>query len=74
MSTPVVRIPIVCPECGHECLMNMPVATAAAGLMNGRLELLGGCHHPAWKATDIECEQIRAYLSVLLLVEAQEGL
>lgn len=63
MQMPKIRFPVICPQCGVESLMNLPVAEAASGLMRGSLKLKGQCLHAAWNATETEREQIREYLA-----------
>jgi hypothetical protein len=63
VTTPVLRIPTICPKCGVEGLVSLPVDRVAAGLMRGKLKLRGACRHRSWEASEIEREQIRQYLS-----------
>jgi hypothetical protein len=45
----------------------MPVATVAAGLLSGVLELRSGCHRAVWQASEIEREQMHEYLAAVLI-------
>jgi hypothetical protein len=67
VTTPVLKIPTVCPKCGVEGLVSLPVDRVAAGLMRGKLELRGACRHPSWEASEVEREQIRQYMSTPVL-------
>lgn len=52
MTTPVLRIPTVCPKCGAEGLVSLPVDRVGAGLMRGRLNSAGRVSTPrGWRAT-----------------------
>ena len=67
MTTPIVRFPVVCPECGSESLASISIATVAAGLISGELQLNGDCPHGAWQATALERDQIHEYLAAPIL-------
>lgn len=63
MKEPVVRFPVVCPQCGAESLARLPIAEVAAALINGKqLDLFTACHQRRWPASQVELQQIREYL------------
>jgi hypothetical protein len=72
MSLPNVTFPVVCPVCRLESLIELPISIVTEGLKDGSLKLVGHCQHPAWRATTLEREQIREYLTVPIL-EQQLG-
>jgi len=64
MTQPMIRVPVVCPQCGDECLAELPVADLAGSLLaDDTVELHSSCHQISWTATASEREQIREYLA-----------
>ena len=67
MNEPTVRFPVVCPECGREKLTEFPLNELAYALHGGSdISLVATCHDVIWTATELELEQIQAYLLVLM--------
>lgn len=65
MQKTLVRVPVVCPECGQEWLTEFSAAGLAEALDTGAsIRLYARCHDRAWSATETEREQLRAYLEV----------
>jgi hypothetical protein len=65
MVQALVRVPVVCPECGREWLTEFPATPLAAALDSGTsIALYARCHDRAWQASNTEREQLRAYLEV----------
>ena len=66
MAVPLIRVPVVCPECARESLTELPIATLAEALDTGvSIRLYARCHDRVWQATETEREQLRAYLGVM---------
>jgi hypothetical protein len=64
LADPVIRLPVVCPQCGDERLAEFSVAVLAESLMaKNTVELHSSCHHVTWTASASEREQIRQYLA-----------
>ncbi len=64
MEVPV-RVPVVCPECEREWLTEFAASTLTEALDTGAsIRLYARCHDRVWRASDIEREQLRAYLEV----------
>jgi hypothetical protein len=52
MTQPTIRIPVVCPQCGDECLAELPIADLAGSLLaDDMVELHSSCHQISWTAT-----------------------
>jgi hypothetical protein len=66
MKPALVRFPVVCPECGVECLTAFAIAELAASLINEDAVMLQSpCHQCTWPANANERDQIRQYLGAL---------
>ena len=62
MEDTLLRIPVVCPECAKELLMDFPTASIAEALgTGGPICLYAHCHDKAWQASRLEREQLQAY-------------
>ncbi len=73
MADPWLRFPIVCPQCGKEELLNLPVAILAAALLKGAaIEFHVNCHDLRWSADRIEVEQLREYLASVAGINLQQ--
>jgi len=60
----MIRLPVVCPQCGEERLADFSVAVLADSLMGkNTVELHSSCHRVTWTASASEREQIRQYLA-----------
>ena len=60
MEYTLLRIPVVCPECGAELLAELPAASIAQALGSGSsIRLYARCHDKAWHAGGLEREQVR---------------
>ena len=65
MEKTLVRVPVVCPECGQEWLMEFSAAALVETLDTGApIRLYARCHDRVWVATETEREQLRAYVEV----------
>jgi len=63
MEDTLLRLPVVCPECGKESLAEFPSASIAEALATGgSIRLYAECHDKAWQATLLEREQMLEYL------------
>jgi hypothetical protein len=63
-----LRIPIVCPECATELVVELPTAPLAEALATGgSIDLYANCHGKAWQASFLEREQLREYLEAVKL-------
>jgi hypothetical protein len=63
MEGGLLRIPVVCPECGNEPLIELPAPFLAEALVVGdSIRLHASCHGKVWSASGIEREQLRSYL------------
>jgi hypothetical protein len=70
MKEPMIRFPVVCPDCGEECLAEFSIAVLADSLIrNDKIRLRAVCHDTGWIASPSEIAQVRAYMSV----QRQEG-
>jgi hypothetical protein len=66
MEDSLLRIPVVCPECGKELLTEFPAAAAAEALIRGdTIRLHASCHGRVWQASNLEREQLREYLEAV---------
>jgi hypothetical protein len=66
MEETVVRVPAVCPECGHEWLREFSAGRLAEALgTGGSILLYAHCHERIWAAGETEREQLREYLEVM---------
>jgi hypothetical protein len=73
MREPLIRLPVVCPQCGAELLTEFPVALLAESLIEkDGVRLHASCHQVSWTANETEREQIREYLAALP-IEADRG-
>jgi hypothetical protein len=58
----ILKIPVICPQCGGESLLGLPWGETAADLVSGRhIELQSSCHARSWIASPTEVEQMRQY-------------
>lgn len=58
-----IRFPITCPRCGKESLVKFRAVIVTIALIEWRsMRLYARCHEVFWNASDLELEQIRAYL------------
>ena len=65
-NEPLVRIPVVCPQCGSELLTEYPVGMVADALIKGeKISLYATCHDLIWNASPLEIEQLREYLGAV---------
>jgi hypothetical protein len=63
MEDSLLRVPVLCHECGKEILTELPsLATAEALLRGSPIQLYATCHGRAWQASCVELEQLREYL------------
>jgi hypothetical protein len=66
MEDSLLRIPVVCPECGTESLVELRAASLSEALVTGdSIHLQAACHGRVWQASGIEREQLRQYLGAL---------
>jgi hypothetical protein len=69
MEDSLLRIPVVCPECGKESLTEFPAACVAEALISGdTIRLHASCHGRVWQASNLEREQLREYLEAVRVV------
>jgi hypothetical protein len=65
MEKTLVRVPVVCPECGREWLTEFSALALAEALdVGASIRLYARCHDRVWAATAPERDQLRAYLEV----------
>jgi hypothetical protein len=70
MDDSYIRFPITCPRCGEESLTKFRTVIVTSALVEWRsMRLYAQCHEVFWDASDLELEQIRAYIGVLWLGE-----
>jgi hypothetical protein len=63
MDDSYIRFPITCPRCGKESLTKFRAVIVTIALIEWRsMRLYSHCHEVFWDASDLELEQIRAYL------------
>jgi hypothetical protein len=63
MDESYIRFPITCPRCGKESLTKFRAQVVTIALIEWRsMRLYARCHEVFWDASDLELEQIRAYL------------
>jgi len=63
MKESFIRFPITCPRCGHESLTEFrAVVVTIATVEWHSMRLYASCHKVFWDASDLELEQIGAYL------------
>jgi hypothetical protein len=68
VSEPLIRLPVVCPQCGDELLTEFPVALLAESLIEkNEVQLHASCHQVSWTASPSEREQIREYLASVVI-------
>ena len=68
MLEAVLRVPVACPKCTREQLLELAAGTVAEALASGAAILLFvSCHRAAWKASLVEREQLREYLDAATL-------
>jgi hypothetical protein len=66
MEDSMLRIPVVCPECGRESLNRFPIASTIEALVAGdSIRLQVNCHDRSWQASFLEREQLREYLEAV---------
>jgi len=59
----VIRIPVTCPICRQQSLMESTVSDLAIALLaEGCVRLNASCHDVSWNASSVENDQIRQYL------------
>jgi hypothetical protein len=64
MREPLIRLPVMCPQCGGELLTEFSVALLAESLLEkNSVELHASCHQISWTASETERQQIREYLA-----------
>jgi hypothetical protein len=76
MEDSLLRIPVVCPECGEELLTEFPAAVVAEALNRGdTIRLHASCDRRVWQASNLEREQLREYLEAVgcSLLAARHG-
>ena len=60
--------------CGNEVLAALRIADLVAALVNSRkIRLYAICHDASWDATDVEMQQLREYVDVVLLDRHREA-
>jgi hypothetical protein len=70
MKNTLLRVPVVCPECGRELLNEFPIASIAEALSaGGSIRLHVNCHDKAWQASVLEREQVGEYLDAAVAIE-----
>jgi hypothetical protein len=70
MEKALLRVPVVCPECGKELLSEYAAASLIESLTNGdSIRLYASCHRRVWPASVIEREQLRQYLEAAKLCD-----
>ena len=75
MEDTLLRVPVVCPACGRELLMEFPTASIAHALDAGdSIRLYADCHGKVWQASCLEREQLREYLEVANLSRSARDL
>jgi hypothetical protein len=63
MEQSYIRFPITCPRCGKESLTRFRAVIVTISLVEWHtMRLYAPCHEVFWDASDLELEQIRAYL------------
>jgi hypothetical protein len=68
MREPLIRLPVVCPQCGGELLTEFSVALLAESLVEkDSVRLHASCHQISWTASETEREQIREYLAAVAI-------
>ena len=68
MLEALLRVPVACPKCTQEQLLELAADTVAEALANGAAILLFvNCHRAAWKASLVEREQLKEYLEAAML-------
>jgi hypothetical protein len=68
MEEALLRVPVVCPECGKELLTEYAAASLVEALINGdSIRLYASCHRQVWQASVIERDQLRQYLEAAML-------
>ncbi len=68
MAEPIIRFPVVCPQCRNEHLTEIPVSTVADALLrDAHISLTAACHNTRWDASTVEVKQIREYLGSVWL-------
>ena len=66
MTEPTLKFPVICPNCAHESVAELPIALIANALLTGKgIRLHSNCHDHYWTATFTEREQLRKSLRVL---------
>jgi hypothetical protein len=63
MDEAVVRIPVTCPTCGTEHLVEVHEFVLKVALDRwNNMRLHADCHDVSWDASEAELERIRAYI------------
>jgi hypothetical protein len=63
MEESLIRFPITCPRCGNESLTEFRAVVVTIAVVEWHsMRLYSRCHHVFWNASDIELDQIGAYL------------
>jgi hypothetical protein len=58
-----IRFPITCPRCGSESLTEFRAVVVTIAVIEWHsMRLYSRCHHVFWDASEIELDQISAYL------------
>jgi hypothetical protein len=71
MQDYVLRVPVVCPQCSNESLVELQAQMIREALTRGDpIRLSASCHGQTWNANEVEREQLEEYLAVRFLAEA----
>jgi hypothetical protein len=63
MEESLIRFPITCPRCGNESLTEFRAVIATIAVIEWQsMRLYSPCHEVFWEASDIELDQIGAYI------------
>ena len=63
MQDATVLLPITCPQCGLESLVEFPVIVVVAALTRwNQMALHAGCHDGSWNASPAELARIRSHV------------
>jgi hypothetical protein len=68
MRDTVLRVPVSCPRCAQEWLMEFPAKVVADALESGAaIRLFASCHATVWNASFVERQQLGEYLEATRL-------
>lgn len=63
MEQCLIRFPITCPKCGGESLTGFRAVVVTISVIEWHsMRLYSSCHQVFWDASEIELDQISAYL------------